>query len=170
MGGARRQRRAAIGRAIPHVDFVDELVYHDVMALLGQPARGGYVLPAQRHRPALHRLAQQRFLVLMHHAGGIALFAPRQHRARMHDDPGEIVIPGKPQAQHRQAGLRGDGDGHFIGHHKPVRAGKFLVLQKPAGQGAQLLLVASRPRGQKGMVLQGRAPQRFRNGFGLAGP
>ena len=126
--GARRQRRAAVGGAVLHVDLVDELVNHHVVAMFGRTARGGHVLPTQRDRAAVHGFAQQRFLVGMHHAGWVGADAPGQHRARMHDDAGEIVIPVQPQVQHRQASLCGDGDGHFIGHLQLVRASELLAV------------------------------------------
>ena len=120
--GACRQGRAAVGLAVPHVEFVHELVNHHVVALGRRVARCGHVFPAQRHRAQGHGFAGEFLGVAVHHAVLVGDFAARQHRARVDHDAFEVLIPVQPQVQHRQAGLRGNRHGHGVSDLQSMRA------------------------------------------------
>ena len=72
--------------------------------------------------------------------------APRHDLGGMHHDADEIVVPvaARPQVQHRQHRLRGDGQRHLVGDDEAVGAMEFLVAQEFRGQVAQALEVGRR--------------------------
>ena len=94
---------------------VGELVDHDVVAVDRRLAGVVDVAPGQHHRAALHRLAGEHLVVVVHDAVLVVDLAPRHHLVGMHDDADEAVVPVEPELQHRQAGLRGDRDRHLVG-------------------------------------------------------
>ena len=85
-----------------------ELVDHDVVALGGGLAGVFHVAPRQHHRPAVHRLAGELFLEVVHDAVVVDHLALRHDHVGMHHDADEAVVPVQPEVEHRQAGLRGD--------------------------------------------------------------
>ncbi len=86
--------------------------------------------------------------------------AARHGFGGMHHDADEIVVPGEPalQVQHRQDGLRRDGERDFVGDDEAMRAVELLVAQEFGREAAQVLEVGSRPLGQKGVARQRGLP------------
>ena len=134
---ARGQGRATIGLAIAHIELVNELVNHHVVALRRRLSRCGHVGPTQCDRPHLHGLAAQLFGVAVHYASLVGHFSARQHGTGVHHNALEVVVPMQAQVQHRQAGLCGNRHGHRIRHLQAMRTKKLFVCQKFGAHGAQ---------------------------------
>ena len=126
-----------------------------------------HVGPAQRHRPAVHGLAAEFFLVIVHHASIVMHFARCQHGVGMDHDAAKVVVPVQPQPEHREAGLGRNGQRHFVGHLQALGAAELLATQKLHAQQPQLLQVGCITLGQKGVARQRGVPQRLR--YGRAG-
>jgi hypothetical protein len=136
------QRGNAIGNAVAQVKHVHELVDHHVVAPLCGDTRLGNVVPRQHHRPAVHGLARQLFVVVVDHADLVHVLASGPNRIGMDDDAFEAVVPRQAQVQNRQAGLRCDGNGHFIADVQALHAGELFVGQEKRAQFAQAPQVA----------------------------
>jgi hypothetical protein len=108
--------------AVGHVQHMGELVDHHVVAIGGRSPAAAHVAPGQHHRAAFHGLAGQGLVVLVHHARRRRLLAPGHHLVGMQHDADEAVVAVQAQAQHRQAGLRGDGHRHVVGQAQAAGA------------------------------------------------
>ena len=163
LGGPIRQRRHAVGVALAHVHHVHELVDDDVVADLGRLAGLVDVAPGEHHRPAVHRLAGQFFLVLVHDAVVVDELTLCDHRVCMHDDALEAVVPVQAELQRRQTGLRGDRDGHLVVHGQALRAGELLVGEEQRGHLAQPSHLRFVAPGQERKARQREPPERLGN-------
>ena len=91
-----------------HVEDVDELVDHDVVAPGRRGPALGDIAPGQHQRPAFHRLAGKLLGVAMHDAGLVDGLAAGHHRIRVDDDADEAVIAVEAEFEGsaRKPGLR----------------------------------------------------------------
>ena len=136
---ARRVRRfEAGGDAAAHVDHVRELMDDDVVAIGRREPGIVDVAPGEHDRAAAHRLAGELLVEGVHDAVLVFHFAPRDDRVLVDDDADEAAQPVEAQLQGRQAGLRGDGDGHRVSHLEAAYAGEFLLGEKERCHLAQL--------------------------------
>ena len=148
----------------------DQVVAHICLG-----AGAGHVLPAERHRAALHGFAGKRFAVVVHHAGRVRLGALRHHRARVHHDADEIVIPGQcvarfpatcrklftgsTQVQQGQYSLYGNCQGDLVGDQQTVAARELFAAQEGCSQVLHAGLLGNGQLLNKRVLLQHPLPQ-----------
>ena len=142
---------------------MDELVDHDVVAQSGRFTRVSHVVPGECHRAAFHRFACQHLVIVVHYADFVGHFAASDHLIVVQHDADEAVVQGEPEPQHRQASLRGDGDGRFVGDDEAACTGEFLAPEKQRAQTAQFGQVFCWAPREERVVRQHSVPQLQRN-------
>jgi hypothetical protein len=140
-----------------------ELVNDDVVAPLGGFATRFHIPPAQHQRAAVHRLAAEFLVELVHDAGFVDHLAPRHHGIGVHDDSLEAAVPVQAETQHRQAGLRRNRDGHVVIHGQSTDAVELLLGEKQGAQFPQRIPVSGRELRKKPKPREGHDPERLGN-------
>ena len=122
--------------------------------------------PGQHHRAAGHRLADQRLLPAVQHAGLVERLARRQHLVGLDHDADEVVVPVErvsSQVDQRQAGLQRDRQRDVVADDQAPRAMELLAGQEPGAELPQPLDLIGFQPGQPGQGGERILPERLRD-------
>lgn len=99
------------------------------------------IVPGQDHFTVAPRLAQQLVVTGGNRAIGPPLIALHPECRRINQDRGQLRVDGPTLVDQQQAGLRGDGDPHFIGDGQAATTVKPFLGEENLDQLAQPALL-----------------------------